>query len=320
MAWRKYSWDDAGAPTLSATGNALIWLLDAVLIGNSGIAYGSKPSAGWTGARVGAGDSTSTYTNAGSGKTLKVTHNAATAYANIVGCETTDGTTGPFFPTAAQAASGLFWTLSNTSDGTARPWIIFADDKRFYLWVGYNLTTAGALSASTTIQQLHFAGDILSMKGSDAYHFAVIGATANGATQGPLGSFQSSISSTLAAGHYFCRSHTQGGGSVQFGKVSDYGAAVSTSSGNVTGWAYPDPVSNGMCLSQARCFESNVWGPRGILPGLWFVNHNMPGNNGDTFNGTAGGPLAGKSFILLDACSSGSRVRFALETSDTLGV
>lgn len=318
MTWRVYRWDDVGAPSLSASGNALIWLLDSVLIGSGGVAYGSKPSAGWTGAHI-SGDSTAVYTNAGTGKTLKVTHSAATAYANVVGCETTDGTTGPFFPTTAQQASGLFWTLSNTSDGTARPWIILADSKRFYLWVGYNLTTGGALSASTTYQQLHFAGDILPFKGSDAYHFMVVGGISNVVNSGTLGQSNISIGPTLANGHYMCRSFTQSGGSVQVGKLSDYAAAANALTGNVTGWAYPDPVSGGMSLSQVRVFESNIYGPRGLMPGLWFVNHNMPGNNGDTIGGSAGGAVAGKSFILLDCIGSNARCRFALETSDTIG-
>lgn len=314
MAWRIYRWDDAGAPSLSANGNALIWLLDSVLING----YGAKPAAGWTGSHI-SGDSVATYTNAGSGKTLKVTHNAATAYANIVGCESTDGTTGPFFPTTAQQASGLFWTLSNTSDGTTRPWIILADNKRFYLWVGYNLTTGGLLSASTTYQQLHFAGDILPYKGSDAYHFKVVGGLSNVTNTATLGSCQTGIGSTLANGHYIARSYTQSGGAVQVGKLADYSASSNAISGAVTTWAYPDPISGGMSLSQIRVFEANIYGPRGIMPGLWFVNHNFPGNNGDTFSGSASGPLAGKSFILLDALGANTRVRFALETSDTLG-
>lgn len=315
MTWRVYRWDDAGAPSLSANGNALIWLLDSVLING----YGAKPAAGWTGAHI-TGDSVATYTNAGSGKTLKVTHNSATAYAGIVGCETTDGTTGPFFPTAAQAASGLFWTLSNTSDGTARPWIILADEKRFYLWVGYNLTTGGALSASTTFQQLHFAGDILSYKGSDAYHFLVIAGATNVATSSMIGQNQTTLGSTTAAGHYMARSHTQSGGSVPVGKSADYSLSVAAgASGTLSGIAYPDPVSGGMLLSQIRVFESSIFGARGLMPGLWFINHNLPGNNGDTFSGSAGGPLAGKSFILLDGQIVGSRMRFALEASNTIG-
>lgn len=319
MTWRVYRWDDPDSPPqLSANGNSLIWLLDAVLIGSGGFAYGSKPSAGWTGAHI-IGDSVARYTNAGSGKTLVVTHNSATAYAGVVGCESSDGTTGPFFPTTAQQASGLFWTVSNTSDGTARPWIILADDKRFYLWIGYNLTTAQALSASTTIQQLHFAGDMLPYKGSDAHHFMLWGGTTNASNNSPGGACQASIGGSLATGHYVARSHTQAGGSVQVGKLADFGLVNNTASGQITSTAYPDTISGGMLLSPVRLFESNVWGPRGLMPGMWFVNHSLPGANGDTFAGSAGGPFAGKSFMLLDVCTQGSRNRFALETSDTIG-
>lgn len=316
MAWTVYRWDDLGAPVLKATDSALVLLLDAVLVGAGGVAYGSKPSAGWAGTYL--SDTSRAYTNAGTGKKLKVTHPASSSYASVVGVDG-DTEAGPFFPTTTQVAAGLSWIVSNSNDATGRPWIIAADNKRFYLWVGYNLTTGHALSASTDLKPFHFAGDILSYKGIDANHFMVIGGQGITASVQTAAGCQSAVNQSALSGHYICRSHTQTGTSVQVGKMADYPLAQTTISGAVTAFTYPDPVSGGMVLSPIRVYEPNIYGPRGVLPGLWFVHHNLPGNNGDTFSGAAGGPLGGKSFILLDATHSGSRGRLALETSDTIG-
>lgn len=45
---RYYRYDDAGAPTITGQVGSLTTLLRTVLVGTAGIAYGSKPSAGWT--------------------------------------------------------------------------------------------------------------------------------------------------------------------------------------------------------------------------------------------------------------------------------
>ena len=314
MTVRVYRWDDASAPTLNASAGSLVALLKAVLVDG----YAGKTAAGWTNPAY--STNKAAFQNAGSGQCLVVDHPSTTINPTVYGVESI--TSGFIetnrFPTTLQMATA-YWSISNTADTTNRPWIILADNKRFYLWVGYNLTTAQALSASTTAQMLWFAGDILSYKGGDAFPFMICSQLSTGADDNPFGACQSSIGSTLATGHYMARTHRQSGTSVGVGKFSDYGLVSTTSSGNATSYAYPDPVSGGMSLSKIRVFESNIYGPRGLMPGMWFVNHSMPGNNGDTFTGSSGGQLAGKTFILLDASWSGSRVRFALETSDTWG-
>ena len=314
MTVRVYRWDDASAPTLNASAGSLVALLKAVLVDG----YAGKTAAGWTNPAY--STNKAAFQNAGSGQCLVVDHPSTTINPTVYGVESI--TSGFIetnrFPTTLQMATA-YWSISNTADTTNRPWIILADNKRFYLWVGYKLTTAQALSASTTVQMLWFAGDILSYKGGDAFPFMICSQLSTGADGNPFGACQSNIGSTLATGHYMARTHLQSGTSVGVGKFSDYGLVSTTSSGNATSYAYPDPVSGGMSLSKIRVFESNIYGPRGLMPGMWFVNHSMPGNNGDTFTGSSGGQLAGKTFILLDASWSGSRVRFALETSDTWG-
>lgn len=314
MTWRTYRWDDASAPSLNASAGSLVALLKAVLVDG----YGAKAAAGWTNPAYSANKAA--FQNAGSGCSLVVDHASTTINPTVYAVEsiTSGFIETARFPTTIQMATA-YWSISNTADTTNRPWVILADNKRFYLWVGYTLTTAQALSASTAAQMLWFAGDVLSYKGGDAFPFMVCSQLATGANVNPFGSCQTSLGSGMATGHYMARSHSQSGGSVPAGKVADYSLVSTVSSGNATSFPYPDTVSGGMSLSKIRVFESGVYGPRGIMPGMWFVNHSMPGNNGDTFTGSSGGLLSGKSFILLDASSSGSRVRFALETSDTLG-
>lgn len=314
MTVRVYRWDDSSAPTLNGGAGSLITLLDAVLVNG----YGSKTAAGWT--KAYAGTNVAGYTNgrASSPQGIKVDHSTAGNVATIVGYESISGggvVTDPF-PTVAQASAGLYWYL--TSETTPfntinRPWMIVADEKRFYLWIGYSVTTATGL-ATTAYMQLYFAGDIASSKGDDLFHFALVGGTSNAVTNNAFGVVVSAVSSTQT-GHYIARSYTQASGakSILCGKVQDY--SISSGVGNTGPIAYPDPVSGGMLMSPVRIVESSNL--RGVFPGLWSPLHNTIGamNSGDTFSGA--GPLAGKTFILVDANGSGVRARFAIETSNT---
>ncbi|WP_018991305.1 hypothetical protein [Aromatoleum toluclasticum] len=237
----------------------------------------------------------------------------ATGAARVVGYETmSDVNTGTnAFPTEAQIAGGLYLVGSSTLDSTARPWLIVADEKRCYLWVGASLTTAQGFG-STTNQPMYFFGDILTNKVGDLYHYKIIaGATA--ATNGvSFGAVTTNLSST-SGGHYVARNYAQTAGAVPSahstnGSLSSGGATMGTS-----GVTYPDPVTGGMTLADVYATESSI--VRGRMPGLWAPLHNLPGNPGDTFSGR--GAMAGKTFILLDAGNGGTRSRVALETSDT---
>jgi len=306
MTVRVYRWDDASAPALSGAAGALTALLSACLVSG----YGAKAAAGWTETTV--STNVKNYTNAGSGKSVKVSNNAVSSTARVVGCESSDGTTGPFFPTEAQLSGGLYWYVSSTADSTARPWVLVADNKRFYLWIGYSVATSTGLGTAAAMQT-YFAGDITPNKGDDAFHFAVIGGASAGATASNFGTVLG-LSTQTSTGQYLSRSYSQTGGSIAFGKLSDYGIQNSTTIGASYGITYPDPVSGGMILAPVRVTEAsgNI---RGVMPGLWAPQHVLPGNPGDTFTGV--GPLAGKTMLLLDSMAAATRCRIALEISDT---
>lgn len=306
MTVRVYRWDDDSAPTLSASAGSLIALLDAVLVNG----YGTKVAAGWT--KAYAGTNTAGYTNAGSGCGVLVAHTATATAARFYGYEsiTSEGVVTGRFPTDAQLSGGLYSLLSSTADSTARPWLIVATEKYFYLWVGHAVTTTVGL-ATTGVCPIIFAGDIISRVPGDAYHFAVIGGTT--ATTGQIGTLSSSLSTS--SGHYIARPYTQIGTAEQFGKAMLYLFAQQGIGVAASGTTYPDPVAGGMMLSPIYVGVVSLW--RGVMPGLWGPMHSLPGSPGDTFTGT--GELAGKTFILLDAIAGGStRARVALEISDTV--
>ncbi len=314
MTVRVYRWDDAGAPTLNGGVGSLVALLRAVLVGTAGVAYGSKASSGWTEEWTGTNEAA--FKNGGTGFGIKVTHTAAARTATFVGYESISGgaTTNPF-PTAAQLSTGLYVLITN--DGTPyttnnRPWMIVADNKRFYLYIGFDNTTAQGIAGSTTANGIYFAGDITTYRGDDAYHFAVIG---NNGTSNGYFTFAGTSSVTLQSGHYMARDYTQTGTSKAIGKtpITDNGANSGYLGATSTTTPYPDPVSGGMLLSRIAITET--YNRRGHLPGCWSPLHNLPGNPGDTFSGT--GDLSGRTFVLVDCGFASSRGRVALETSDT---
>lgn len=309
MTVRVYRWDDASAPTLTGQLGSLTTLLNACLV----TGYGAKAAAGWSSPY--SGTNKRVFRN-GAGSTqlyLRVLHDATTSgdNARVVGYESMSGVDNGSkpFPTAAQMAGGGYICTSVSADNTQRPWIIIADEKRFYLWVGHNMTTAQGLD-SASMQLLYFFGDILSRKAGDAYRFAVI---ANQSTSYYSSQFAQNVSgySSFSDGHYLARSHSQTGTSVQAGKQGDLSEA--SSAFGTDGPAFPDELTGGLSLAKIRMHEPGV--SRGVLPGCYAVLHNLPGNCGDTFSGV--GALVGKTFLLLDTSAGSTRARVALETSNT---
>lgn len=242
---------------------------------------------------------------------LRVAHTAA-GPARVVGYESmTDVNTGTAaFPTEAQIAGGLYMVGSSTSDSTARPWLLVATEKAFHLWCGYDRTTAQGL-VSAGIELMYFFGDIRSNRPGDQFNCLIMAHTNSASNSGAYASCGSGLSSVLG-GHYLARGVAQTGASVQATKAtnSHLSSVVAIGGG---GMAYPDPASGGMTLTEVMVMDSSAL--RGVVPGLWGPMHNLPGSPGDTFSGR--GSLSGKSFILLDSESGGSRARIALETSDT---
>lgn len=311
-----YRYDDSGAPVLSSpSAGSLIGVLDACLVNG----YGDKLPAGWT--KAFAGTNLAAYRQgAGSMCYLRVNDATGTGQARVVGYESmTDISTGTnAFPTEAQLAGGLYITINASATAANKPWVLIADDKRFYLWVGYAtaMTAASPLSASALYQGMFFFGDIVSYKPGDAFCCQIIGAHADSNTAENFGRGSSALTAT-STGHYISRDAAQSVGAVFNAKYCDYiGGGSQSVFAQDSGVGYPDPISGGISLSRILVTNgASVKGVRGRLPGCWAPLNALPGSNGDTVSGV--GELAGREFILLDCGSGTYQGRVAIETSDT---
>lgn len=309
-----YRYDDVGAPVLSSpSAGSLIGVLDACLVNG----YGGKPPAGWT--KPYSGANLAAYRQgSGSRFYLRVNDGTGTAKAGVVGYEvmTAIDTGLRLFPTTAQAANGLYITLGTAAALTGtKPWVVVADDKRFYLWVGFTFTSASALSDSSTGQGIFFFGDVISFKAEDPYCCQIIGSALGSDTEVFAGFTRLNYGAT---GHFIARNAAGVAGAVANCKVADYyGCGSYTIMGMYALIAYPDPVSGGLNLSRVLVSNGSATvAIRGRFPGLWAPMNGLPGANGDTFTGAGG--LSGREFILLDcAISTSAQGRAAIEISDT---
>ena len=313
MAVTVYRWDDPDAPVLSnPSAGSLIGVLDACLVDG----YTGKTGAGWT--KAFSGTKLAAYRQgAGSMCYLRVYDGTGTFKVRMRGYESmTDVNTGTGeFPTTTQLANGVYAAIGTSTTAANKPWIVVADNKRFYLWVGASLTTAVDISTSTTWQALFFFGDIISFRPGDTYCCQIMGSdsASNGTELFGLAGALTSVN----AGSFIARNAAQAAGSVNNSKCYDYyGGNSSATIGSATCVAYPDPITGGINLSRINVSNgATVKGIRGRLPGVFAPLNALPGNNGYTFSGV--GDLDGRTFILLDCGSLTIRGRVALETSDT---
>jgi hypothetical protein len=304
MTWTVYRSDDASAPSVSGTAGALITLLDAILVNG----YGAKPAAGWT--KPFSGTNLAAYRMStalgANGHYLRV-DDTGTQEARWTGFESMSAiSTGTGeFPTSAQLTGGLFARKSSTADATARPWICFADEKRFYLWIFCAQTTFG--NTASTDGTMWF-GQGNSYVPSDAFFTFAIGRAATGvsterAAAADAGTFNASI------GHYVARAYTGVGTSFNSSKTPNdiFGAT------RIGIAASPYPGAGGeLNITEIFSREASDY-LRGIFPGIFSPVHNLPANNFDTFSGT--GDLAGVEFLLLPVYESTSPARIVVQTN-----
>ncbi len=311
-----YKSTDAGAPTLNGNNGSLITVLDAVLVNG----YGAKAAAGWT--KPFAGTNQAAYrmnSVSGVGHYLQVNDNNPNTSANgkearargfVAMTSVTAGTEA--FPTTTQVAdtAGPMIRKSATLDATARPWIIVADERTFYLFIK---------SGDFTGWTAYMFGEYYSLKSGDAYRTAVIGRIASAAAGFALDTDDrlhalSAVSAVLT-GHYTPRALGDVAGAVQFGKHGNSAHSVTELVGLCN---YPNPIDGGMLLSQiTMTFDlGSTCAVAGRLRGLWHFCHPIGAavSDGDTFSGS--GALAGKTFLVVSP-SAVSTSLFVIETSDT---
>lgn len=330
MQFTVYQNTDASAPVYNGTVGSAVALLDACLVNG----YGSKVAAGWTKPFVGT-NKAAFRQGGGAQRYMRCQDDGPGAHGGRESRMTAyeamtdvDNGTNPM-PTAAQGVAGIAMQVlrkSATADATARPWVVFADNKTCYIFVQ---------SGDSAGRWLFFPfGDYFSLLPGDQYNFWMSGRAAEASTAltNDTGDLLSTTLAQVTNSHYFFRAHTGLGGPINFGVHT--GDAVKANNhtvmGDMSGGAATVPVPN---LPNGGLFMARIWvhDPttpplytiRGRLRGLWDFLH----FNGGTVTGPADrqiiagtGDLAGRSFMFLknggNAANSGSM--FAVEISDTL--
>lgn len=270
---RMYAYTDAGAPTLSGTQGALKSLLKAILVGSSGVAYGTggaaKPSLGWSAEYETTAKAIFRGGARGTGMMLRVDDDGpgAASYkeAFVFGCESAVDVDTPVdrFPTIAQLPNGQVWRKSTGLSGAAVPWWLWGDDIGFYLMVNwYGAPYCG----------LVWAGDIVSLKDTDSFAFVVGGAATPNSFYSVadvikgiyLNATQGGADTSLVV----ARSYDHVTKSVPVGVSSN---GVTGAFGRSTGVAYPAAVNGGLLVSPIEVHQQNMY--RGMLRGCYNPMH-----------------------------------------------
>lgn len=315
-----YQSTDPSAPVLSGQSGALITLLDAILVNG----YGAKSAAGWS--KPFTGSSTKEVYRPASGTRfyLRVLDDGSmtgsfrdTSVRAGESMSDIDTFTNPF-PTAAQASTGVNWRKSTTANSTARPWIAFADDRTFHLFV-----LTGDVSNAYFFMSF---GDFYSYNPSDTYNCALIGteaftasAHAAGAHHGDLITVYNFSSSSLGSfGHYIARMSTGTGSSHKFYKkgLGTFGGSGATTISLLGVMAYPNTADGGLWMSPIMIIDNSVPDVvHGELRGMYHQAHAISNfSDGDTLSGA--GDYTGRSFYIVKQ-SPNSGV-YTVETSNTL--
>lgn len=296
---------DAGAPNITGQIGSTISLLDTLLIGTAGIAYGSKASLGWTKPYSATNKAVYKQPAGSNGFYLDVDDSFAT-YARVRAFETmTAVSTGDRgFPAESQASGGSYLVKSSSADSVQRPWLAISNGKIIYLFI-----EPASLDGTTTV--VYTFGDFTSFKVGDNFNTACFMNT--GSSYVSTGFYAVNVGITaMTPGHYVARNYTQLGSSITVGKHSD-----NIKGSNYLGTGslpYPNPVDGSVCMAPIWVTEvvGGVGLVRGVLPGIWNPLHDRPLPGGATFAGS--GDFAGKTF---ECCRIYSNGCVFIETSDT---
>jgi hypothetical protein len=201
------------------------------------------------------------------------------------------------FPTNTQQSGGLWWPNANSTAATARPWLVIADARSFYVWV--NTGTTGFEGDGF----VYGFGDFNSFKSGDAYSCFITGSATNiatGTAAQPSTLGYCDLTGTVLREQWVARSFTALGGSLQTTRRAEsYNAAIAYS-GSTASVAYPNGADNSLLLS--RTVVSEALGPvnRGVLPGLYFLPHALGTGTFSHRNKIDGqGPLVGRKLMLV---------------------
>lgn len=189
-----------------------------------------------------------------------------TVSARVVGYESmSDINTGVgLFPSAAQFSGGGYWTKAHAADANARPWMVFADARFFYVAVASN-------SSYPAYYVVHSAfGDFLSSRVGPAPYDCLLFSRAGVYASWPTTQAEAGISQD-ASNDAQCvapRGYSGLGSAATLAR-----RAVCWTNGGASGFsggtAFPDPGNGALWLNSMVVIEGSV-AVRGTLPGLGY--------------------------------------------------
>ncbi len=174
---------DTSAPQLTGQTGSILAILQACLIGTSGVAYGSGGSAksavgGWTNPFTNTstkGVFQNSLSAGGVGSYHRILDDGSgaagfkeaflTSYQSMSTIDVGTNVT----PPTATLANGWAVVKSNTADSTSRPWFLVADEVTCYFWIAPNEPSG------TTVRSLYCFGDFSSDVPGDTYRYVNVG-------------------------------------------------------------------------------------------------------------------------------------------------
>ena len=210
-------------------------------------------------------------------------------FCRVVGYEQMlDASTGSGpFPSVAHIAGGGYWPKSGTADATARPWVLIAEGRKFYIHIapyGYGGVTFG------------FGDDLATRPGGDPYACSLASSFSSNVNNMHAGGIDTPAILTVA----MPRGFTGLGSSVLHAAYPYTGNGAALSGADGTLGDFPSEVDGGLRLSP-RFLAVPGRAPRCDLPGLYSVPQSKAVNTfkrGDIIPGT--GALAGRKLLILN--------------------
>lgn len=267
-----YRWDDGNAPVARGERRSLCDILYACLV----TGYGTKPAAGWTREWVNATFDKAVFRpGAGTRFYLKV-DGATTGLAynhNLQGYEAMTGVDDGLFPFNASVQG---FQTSTTATATARPWVLIADDRAFFLLCWPTLTSAPGNSNQNASAM--FFGDVLSRYAVDSYACGLVGQAGQFGSYGTLLG-PDSTSSTLGVSLAMPRKASGVAGSILASLVRGGGPGALNNPG-FEGMAYS--AGDQIFITRPHLNEAAAYTFRGWLPGFYYPCQIRPFNQLET--------------------------------------
>lgn len=302
----RYDWTMANAPVARGERRSLHDILYACLC----TGFGDKPAAGWTREWVNATFDKAVFRpGAGTRMYLQIDGvGSPNAYSSLVKAfeSMTDIDTG-LFPFKTPWTNNLpeIMPLSNTSNTTARPWVLIADDRFFYLFCWTAATGIGVPADSNTMVSAMFFGDIVSRYASDPYG-CILGCYA---MQAYYGTYLFNLTQPNAASGYLNMPRAYSGIATPISPALIRGGGP----GSITypgAEGVPYTVGGEIYLTRPHINDALANTFRGFVPGLYYPCHPLPFSNFQQVD------VNGKQFLSFRNLSPGNANNILISLDD----